>query len=226
MTDELRERLHAYAEKAIREAALHTVVERPRRASSKPPCTAGWTPSSTVRSAAELTALVSRLDAHGRTDALGQKLIALTAPGVPDVYQGTELWEDSLVDPDNRRPVDYAARRQALAAGEHPKMRVVRAALHLRRERPDTFLSGGYQPLLADGDAAEHVVSFLRGDDVLVAVSRWTARLDETGWGDTSLTLPDGTWTDRLTGVRGTDGSAPSDLFADLPVALLVRADA
>src|SRR6185436_19902647 len=101
-----------------------------------------------------------------------------------DVYQGTELGEDSLVDPDNRRPVDYAARRAALAELTHPKIRVVRAALHLRRRRPDTFLSGGYTPVFADGDAAEHVVSFLRGADVLVAASRWTTRLDETGWGE------------------------------------------
>ena len=72
--------------------------------------------------------------------ALGQKLLALTVPGVPDVYQGTELWEDSLVDPDNRRPVDYAARRARWTALSHPKMRVVTAALRLRRDRPDTFL--------------------------------------------------------------------------------------
>ena len=71
-------------------------------------------------------------------------------------------------------------------------MRVVTAALRLRRDRPDTFPSGGYTPVLAEGDGAEHVVAFLRGDNVLVAVSRYTVRLAETGWGDTSLTLPDG----------------------------------
>ena len=66
--------------------------------------------------ATELTSLVTRLDEHARNDGLGQKLVALTVPGVPDVYQGTELWEDSLVDPDNRRPVDYHVRREALSA--------------------------------------------------------------------------------------------------------------
>ncbi|WNG89962.1 malto-oligosyltrehalose synthase [Mycobacterium sp. ITM-2016-00317] len=225
VSDSLRQRLHAYTEKAIREAALHTSWNDPDEEFES--AVHRWI--DTVIDGpvgAEMTALVSRLDAHGRNDALGQKLITLTAPGVPDVYQGTELWEDSLVDPDNRRAVDYAARREALATGEHPKMRVVRAALHLRRERPDTFLSGGYQPLLADGDAAEHVVSFQRGDDVVVAVGRWTARLDETGWGETTLTLPEGTWTDRLTGASLRGPVRAADLFAGLPVALLVRDDA
>jgi (1->4)-alpha-D-glucan 1-alpha-D-glucosylmutase len=105
-------------------------------------------------------------------------------------------------------------------------MRVVKAALALRRERPDTFLDGGYQPLLATGETSEHLVSFARGDDVIVAVSRWTVRLAETGWGNTLLTLPDGTWTDRLTGLSHTASVPATDLFADLPVALLVRADA
>ncbi|PRC46477.1 malto-oligosyltrehalose synthase, partial [Mycobacterium sp. ITM-2017-0098] len=176
--------------------------------------------------AGELTALVARLDPHGHSDALGQKLIGLTAPGIPDVYQGTELWEDSLVDPDNRRAVDYEARRQAMAGGDHPKLRVVRAALALRRERPDTFVGGGYRPLLAAGEAAQHLVSFARGDDVVVAVSRWTVRLADSGWGNTSLTLPDGVWTDRLTEISHRGTVLAADLFADLPVTLLVRADA
>jgi (1->4)-alpha-D-glucan 1-alpha-D-glucosylmutase len=104
-----------------------------------------------------------------------------------------------------------------------PKIRVVSAALRLRRERPDTFASGGYRPMLADGLAREHVVAFQRGDDVVVAVSRWTVRLPDTGWGDTSLALPDGSWTDRLTGRRLSGSVALADLYADLPVALLEK---
>ena len=102
VTDELRDRLHAYGEKAIREAAWHT---------------SGTTRTPTSRDAVhrwldavldgpvarELTNLVIRLQPHAESDALGQKLLALTVPGIPDVYQGTELWDDSLVDPDNRR---------------------------------------------------------------------------------------------------------------------------
>jgi (1->4)-alpha-D-glucan 1-alpha-D-glucosylmutase len=176
--------------------------------------------------AAELTALVAKLEPHAQGDALGQKLLALTVPGVPDVYQGTELWEDSLVDPDNRREVDFRVRRTALTDLTHPKMRVVRSALHLRRRRPDTFVAGEYAPVFAHGAAAEHVISFRRGQDVLVAVGRWTTRLDETGWGDSTLTVPEGMWTDLLTGTEFTGAVLVGDLFGELPVALLERADA
>jgi len=223
VSSELRERLHAYAEKAIREAATHTSWNDPDAEFES--AVHSWLDAVIDGpAAAELSSLVARLDEYGRSDALGQKLIQLTAPGIPDVYQGTELWDDSLVDPDNRRPVDYDARREALRSLEHPKLRVTSAALRLRRERPDTFRSGGYRPVLAGGRAREHVVAFLRGDDVLVAVSRWTVRLSETGWGDTSLELPGGQWTDRLTGRSHSGRVAVAEVFGRLPVALLERA--
>jgi (1->4)-alpha-D-glucan 1-alpha-D-glucosylmutase len=218
----LRERLHAYAEKAIREAAVHTSWNDPDETFESAVHT--WIDALIDGPVAtELTALVASLDRHAQGDALGQKLFSLTVPGVPDVYQGTELWDDSLVDPDNRRPVDYAARRAALAELSHPKIRVVREALQLRRRRPETFLAGGYAPVFASGAAAEHVVSFTRGDDVLVAAGRWTTRLGETGWGETTLTLPAGSWTDLLTGRVYTGSVLIGDLFAELPVALLER---
>src|SRR5699024_7471912 len=137
---------------------------------------------------------------HAHSDALGQKLLALTVPGVPDIYQGSELWEDSLVDPDNRREVDYRVRRDALRSRTHPKIQVICAALQLRRARPETFLRGGYRPMPATGAGGEHVVAFRRGDDVLVAVTRCTVRLGQTGWSDTVVPLPRGSWVDRLTG--------------------------
>ena len=149
----------------------------------------------------------------------------MTAPGVPDVYQGTELWDDSLVDPDNRRPVDYASRREALAALTHPKIRVVTAALRLRREKPGVFADGGYVPLLAKGPAATNLAAFARGSAVVTAVTRHSARLAETGWGDTLLTLPDGTWQSRLGTASFSGRVSPADLFAELPVALLERVD-
>lgn len=224
VTQELCARLHAYAEKAIREAGTHTSWNDPDAEFES--SVHEWIDTLIDGDiAAELTGLVAQLDPHGRNDALGQKLLQLTAPGVPDVYQGTELWEDSLVDPDNRRPVDYAVRRAALASRRHPKMRVTAAALRLRRDRPDDFLSGHYTPVLAGGSAGTHLVAFTRGDAVLVAVSRWTVRLAETGWGDTILALPAGTWTDRLTRKRWTHGVEATDLFAELPVALLERED-
>ena len=142
---------------------------------------------------------------------------------MPDVYHGTELFDDSLVDPDNRRPVDYARRRESLSARSDAKMNVVAAALRLRRARPDTFLSGGYTPVLAEGAGAEHLVAFLRGDDVLVAVTRYTVRLSETGWVDTFLTLPDGQWSDAITGHHYSGRLDVSELLNETPVALLER---
>lgn len=224
VTDELRRRLHAYAEKAVREAATRTSWHDP--SGDFEDAVHGWLDRVLDGPvAAELTALVSRLAAHARNDSLGQKLIQLTAPGIPDVYQGTESTEDSLVDPDNRRPVDYAALRDALERGDDDKLRVTTAALALRRRRPDSFLAGGYTPLPATGSAAPHLVSFLRGDDVVVAACRWTVALAETGWAETALALPDGQWVDLLSGRSWTGPVPVSALLADSPVALLERAD-
>jgi (1->4)-alpha-D-glucan 1-alpha-D-glucosylmutase len=224
VTDKLHGRLHAYAEKAIREAAVRTSWHDPDAEFEA--AVHGWL--DTVIDgpvAAEMTSLVARLDLHARSDALGQKLLALTVPGIPDVYQGTELWEDSLVDPDNRRPVDYEVRQEALKTLRHPKIRVVAAALRLRRNRPSTFTDGDYTPVLADGPAAAHLVAFLRDEDVLTAVTRHTVRLSETGWGNTTLALPDGGWIDRIGGGRFAGRVLVAELFANLPVALLERAD-
>jgi (1->4)-alpha-D-glucan 1-alpha-D-glucosylmutase len=225
VTDELRERLHAYAEKAIREAAWHTSWNDPDAEFED--AIHNWLDAVLDGPVArELTNLLARLEAHAENDALGQKLLVLTAPGIPDIYQGTELWDDSLVDPDNRREVDYVARRAALKSLQHKKLRVVKAALQLRRARPDSFLRGAYHPVLAEGESANHVVAFRRGDDVLVAVTRWTVHLEQSGWGDTALTLPDGSWTDVLTGAVVSGATPAAKLFAELPVALLERTDA
>ncbi|MBV8966058.1 MAG: hypothetical protein JO191_07765 [Mycobacteriaceae bacterium] len=225
LTEEFRARLHAYAEKAIREAAVLTSWSDPDQAFES--AVHAWLDAIFDGPVAtELTGLAARLDPHALNDALAQKLLHLTAPGIPDVYQGTELWDDSLVDPDNRRPVDYTVRRAALAALEHPKIRVTAAALRLRRRRPATFLTGGYAPLLASGSARHHIVAFSRGDDVVTAVSRWTVRLEGSGWGDTVLPLPAGRWTEVLTDRPFTAGVAARDVFDDLPVALLERTDA
>jgi (1->4)-alpha-D-glucan 1-alpha-D-glucosylmutase len=222
VTEQLRDRLHGYAEKAIREAALHTSWIDPDAAFEG--AVHRWLDSVLDGPVAgQLTELVARLNPHAASDALGQKLLALTVPGIPDIYQGTELWDDSLVDPDNRRPVDYAARRAALKELQHPKIRIVTTALRLRRSRPDSFLHGDYIPVLASGQASDHVVAFRRGDDILVAVTRWTVRLAETGWGNTVVPLPDGSWADTLTGAMASGPTSAAELFAALPVVLLER---
>jgi (1->4)-alpha-D-glucan 1-alpha-D-glucosylmutase len=224
VTDDLRGRLHAYAEKAIREAAAHTTWNDPDTEFEHK--VHAWIDELIDGPlATEVTKLVAQLHKHARSDSLGQKLIQLTAPGVPDIYQGTELWDDSLVDPDNRRPVDFQVRRAALDASSDPKIRVVNAALRLRREKPAVFTAGGYRPLLAKGPASSHLAAFVRASDAVTAVIRHSVRLSETGWGDTLLPLPDGTWQNRLGGATFSGHVSPTDLFAELPVALLERID-
>jgi (1->4)-alpha-D-glucan 1-alpha-D-glucosylmutase len=181
-----------------------------------------------------MDAFVTRIAPFGRSNSLAQKLLQLTLPGVPDVYQGTELWDHSLVDPDNRRPVDYPARRRMLAAldgGELPevddngaaKLLVVARTLRARRDSPELF--GGYEPVTTTGSAAGHVVAFDRGGAVAVA-TRLPVALAARGWGDTALQLPTGAWRDLLTGTRAVstaDGVPVGELLARLPVALLVQ---
>ncbi|BBY53712.1 malto-oligosyltrehalose synthase [Mycobacterium koreense] len=220
----LRERLRDYARKAAREADRHTGWADPDEQFET--ALTGWLDRVIDGpAAAELTALATEIAPHAASDGLAQKLLALTVPGIPDVYQGTELWEDSLVDPDNRRPVDFAARRRELGTGGHPKLQVVRAALAVRRRHPRDFTDGDYRPVLAAGDAAAHLLAFRRGADVLVAVPRLTVRLAAAGWADTALRLPAGTWTDAISGARHRGTVAAGTLFATLPAVALERTD-
>ena len=151
-------------------------VDRRRTRSSRGSCTRWSTPRSTTRRRRRRSTRSSRRIApFGWSNSLSQKLLQLTMPGVPDVYQGTELWDLSLVDPDNRRPVDYALRRKllaALTAAEVPavdetgaaKLLVVSRVLRARRDHPEWF--AGYEPVEVTGSAADHVVAFDRGGAV------------------------------------------------------------
>ena len=226
-----RERMHAYAEKAMREAATSTTWTRPDTAfesSVYELVDAAYDDPAVHEPLAEL---IERVTPFGWSNSLGQKLVQLTMPGVPDVYQGTELWDDSLVDPDNRRAVDYDLRRALLSRlddeGAPPpigadgaaKLWVVSRALRLRRERADLF--SGYDAVEARGTAAEHALVFDRGGAVTVA-TRLPATLERTGgWRDTSVDI--GAATDVLTGRRVTGEVGLGDLLDHYPVALLVR---
>jgi (1->4)-alpha-D-glucan 1-alpha-D-glucosylmutase len=244
------DRAVAYLAKATREAKLRTSWLAPDRAYEE--ARDAWAAATLGDEAlmAEVQAFVAPLLAPGRVTALAQTLLQLTSPGVPDTYQGTELWDLSLVDPDNRRPVDFALRRKLLAGVGVPgsvdvdrlgepdddgvaKLALVRAALHLRRRRGAAFgagPAGAYTPLALSGPAAGHAVAFARGAspaEVAVVVPRLVFGLAARpgGWDGTSLALPAGRWTDLVTG-HAHDGGRPvpvADLLAGFPVALLER---
>jgi len=232
------ERAVAYLDKATREAKMRTSWTDPDPAfdGARDAWVAGVFADEALMK--DVAAFVAPLVEPGRVTALAQALLQLAAPGVPDTYQGSELWDLSLVDPDNRRPVDFGLRRALLATVGSvspddlraaladpddpgvPKLRVVRQALHLRRRLPAVFgagEAGAYAPLPFAGPAAAHAVGFTRGavgpDDrgpaVAVVVPRLVLRLAAGGgWADTAVTLPPGRWTDLLTGA--TRDIAPS----------------
>ncbi|HVU91577.1 MAG TPA: malto-oligosyltrehalose synthase [Jatrophihabitans sp.] len=227
-----RDRLHAYAEKAMREAAVSTTWTDPDEAfeAAVHAVIDRAYDDPTVRD--PLSRFVERITPYGWSNALGQKLVQLTQPGVPDVYQGTELWEDSLVDPDNRRPVDFAARRALLdeldgrddpppvdATGA-AKLWLVSRALRLRRDWPDLF--AGYAPLHADGPAARHALAFDRGGAITVATRLPVGLQQAGGWAGTTLDLG-GPAADVLTGRRFPRAVPLAELLDTYPVALLVR---
>jgi (1->4)-alpha-D-glucan 1-alpha-D-glucosylmutase len=185
---------------------------------------------------AAIAGFVARIAPDARVNTLGAKLVQLTMPGVADVYQGCELVGLSLVDPDNRRPVDYERRRRLLAALQPgpdqaalaggldtEKLLVTSRALCLRRDHPQWF-AGAYTPLAAEGPAAEHAVAFLRGEHAVTVATRLPAGLRRRGgWADTVLPLPELHWRDVLTGVRHAGLRPPlSELTRGLPVALLI----
>ena len=149
----------------------------------------------------------------GAINSLAQTAIKLTAPGVPDIYQGTEIWDDSLVDPDNRRPIDYARRREMLTQIENVpanelmqcwpdgriKMRLTQRLLHLRRENPELFREGIYEPINFGGAFADCAIGFVRRDRdraIIVIVPRLSSRVGfppiGDRWQDTHVVLPAG----------------------------------
>ncbi|QVX15880.1 malto-oligosyltrehalose synthase [Pseudomonas congelans] len=161
-----------------------------------------------------LSATANRIATAGALNSLAQTLLRLSVPGVPDLYQGTEFWDFSLVDPDNRRPVDYAARKQALAEETSVadlltdwkdgriKQALIAKVLNLRAEHPGLFSEGSYQPLEIKGSHAEHVMAFARetqGVRAIIVVPRTCSELlgtaqtpliNAANWGDTRIMLP------------------------------------
>jgi (1->4)-alpha-D-glucan 1-alpha-D-glucosylmutase len=232
------ERAWQVMEKAAREAKQHT----------------SWTHRNTVYDAAlrdfvtgtlgdrvfiaELERFVSRIIEPGRLNSLSQTLLKLTSPGVPDIYQGNELWDLSLVDPDNRRPVDFGVRAGLLAELNGlsaaqvwerrreglPKLWVIQKTLQFRRHHGECFdRDATYQPLAGWGAKAEHVVAFVRRGRLITLVPRLVMRL-AGDWGDAAVRLPEGAWHNLFTGERVAGGDrSVAELLRRFPVALLSR---
>jgi (1->4)-alpha-D-glucan 1-alpha-D-glucosylmutase len=235
-----RERLQTHATKAVREAKLHTTWTDPDEGYER--AVARFVDGLTGDPAIvdHVSTWLSRTAAASRATILGQKLLQLLVPGVPDVYQGSELVDLRLVDPDNRGTIDYAPRREGLAhldGGGAPrdlddeKLLVTSRALRLRRDHPEWF-TGEQATYAAVPGSSAHLLALARGDgegpQMVGVVTRLAAGLEGSGgWREATLDLPTGPWRDALTGRTveiNQDGAVHvGDLLADLPVALLVR---
>ena len=236
----LRDRLKQYVTKAMREAKVHTTWTSPVEAYEN--ATLGFV-DALLDSRAFLDAAApaaAKVVKFGYLNSLSQTLIKLTAPGVPDIYQGSDLWNFSLADPDNRLPVDYDERRRLLAeappldralaniTGPAPladggvKLRLVQRLLSLRRREQGLFESGGYQPVEVSGKGANNIVAYVRhggGRKLFVAAGRLMTHLEAPGtaadayewdWGDTAIEVPEAGWSDILNRRMPPQGSALS----------------
>jgi len=234
-----RDRLVTYMEKATREAKQQT----------------SWTQQNKefedslrmfIEKILESSDFITQLDSFvqnivhaGRINSLAQTLLRYTAPGIPDTYQGSELWDLSLVDPDNRRPVDYGARKQMLSelqsgidVGEImlrmdsglPKLWTAHKVLCLRRDHPEWFdAQSSYSPIIAEGSKSDHLVGYQRGESVAVLVPRWPLKLHDN-WSSTTVALMSGKWKNILTNEIVMGGRLRvQTLLQRFPIALLTR---
>ena len=237
-----RERIKAYFRKALGEAKRNTSYTFTHQ---------GWLDAGdafieTVLDSREFLhdflPFQSRIAKRGMVYSLAQTVLRLTCPGVPDLYQGNEIWDFSLVDPDNRRPIDFNYRINLLAALDSRtpvdlvenwqdggiKMQVIRTLLNCRRAAPKLFIEGDYIPVQADGPRAEHIVAFRRRIEtmeLLVVVPRHLGKTDETNWHETRLSgLDQRPWRNVLSNqsLAGTESIGLDRIFADLPVSVLI----
>lgn len=229
-----QERIVAYMEKAVREAKVHTFWTNPNTEYEE-----------TLRSfilqvlqnklfIEDLEKFIAPLIFPGRINSLAQTLIKLTAPGIPDFYQGSELWNLSLVDPDNRQPVDFQLRKNLLNEIKTlsleailnrmdeglPKLWLIWKILQFRKKRADIF-ELEYRPWYAQGKFAEHIVAFMRGEESMTITPRFFLKL--TDWNNTMLELPEGMWIDLFT-EENFQGIVPiSELIKRFPIAFLFK---
>jgi (1->4)-alpha-D-glucan 1-alpha-D-glucosylmutase len=233
------ERTMAYMEKAVREAKEQTSWTQQNKEFEDALRAFIERIYDSAEFIVDLEGFVARILLSGRMNSLTQTLVKCTAPGVPDNYQGSEIWDLHLVDPDNRSPIDYEARRSMLAELETgmpaeeilkrmddglPKLWVIFKALHLRREYPVWFgKDSPYLPMAGNGPRMDHLVAYFRGENVAVIAPRWHSKLGGN-FASTTVELPDGTWIHHFTGESFEGGSLRAQtLLKRFPVALLTR---
>ena len=248
------DRIEQYAIKSIREAKVHTAWLRPND-TYEAACTtfvkAILEPSEDNLFLKEFLPFQKKIAHYGVFNSLSQTLIKITSPGIPDFYQGTELWDLSLVDPDNRRPVDFAQREAYLEAIQtadsqlipgllkNPtdgriKLFLIAQALKVRNQFQSVFLNGDYIPLEATGKFKDHIIAFARQEEnkmVVTIAPRFFTQLIQPNqlpigeiWEDTAIELPAANWKDAITKTELTGSTiALKDALKHFPVALLTR---
>ena len=248
-------RIHAYIQKFMREARVHTSwtdPDKPREKAVERFIDLILDESRSAEFLKDFRSMQRRISRVGMFNSLAQTLLKLTAPGVPDTYQGNEIWDFSLVDPDNRRPVDFQRQRKMLDEPERGandnspaslesgrlKLAIHQKVLHLRRQFPGLFTGGEYLPIQTAGSKARHLFAFARMEGsrvAIVAAPRLLGGLIQSAdgmpcgsrvWGDTSIQLPEkidsGTFRNYFSGAAAKTLMA-AELFAQWPVALLIR---
>lgn len=232
-----KERFIAYMIKAVREAEIHTSWFFPNLDYEKKLADFITELFSDLQFCTLFEKFVNPLINPGRINSLSQVVIKLTAPGIPDIYQGAEIWNFSLVDPDNRLPVDFQLRSKlfqemlTLSVTEIlqrmndglPKLWVTYRILGLRKKYPKLFNHTAYSPLLLEGEKKQHGIAFLRGKKILVIVPRLPLTLNGD-WHQTSLDIPEGKWQNILTNEDLSGGKTMvASLLQNFPVAVLIR---
>ena len=234
-----RDRLTAYMEKATREAKQQTSWTQQNKEfeDALKQFIAGLYESPEFLAA--IDEMVNLIMMPGRVNSLAQTLMKCTAPGVPDTYQGGELWDLHLVDPDNRGAIDYSARTAMLAELKSglsvedimqkmdtgmPKLWLLHRALELRQQEPAWFgAEAGYTPLMIEGRRMDFAIGFVRGGRVATIVPRWNVKR-VANWLGTTIGLPEGRWKNWITSQNLSGGRVPlQSVLERFPVALLVR---
>jgi (1->4)-alpha-D-glucan 1-alpha-D-glucosylmutase len=230
------DRLSEHLVKATREAKLHTSWVAPDDDYEERLCAYVDRALADEALLGSVAQVVERLSPGFVTNVLGQRALTLLLPGIPDIYQGGEIVDLALTDPDNRRPPDELAVSAAVervrkgvpdpAELDAAKLHLTSVGLDLRQRFPALLdASVAYADVRSSGPAAEHVLAFRRAD-IVVSVTRWALRRAASGgFRDTTIEVPAGRWTDAVTGkVLHSDGAVSAeDLHGSWPVALLVR---